>query len=121
MAYDNGNTVVYRFPAITVSSAAVLGRIIGPKGKAGRLVSVSGVVTTALLGTTGQLEIGISGDSDKYGELSLPATLVNLGLNTDTITDTDTYQLPEDTIIDVSSTADLTSGAIDALVEIAWF
>lgn len=121
MSYSNPVTSTYRFPAATLSSAATLGRIIGPSGKSGRLRDMSVVITTATTVASTALTIGTEADTDAYGSLTIPVTSVNLGVSGVTDASATTEVLPADTIIAIATDGGCTAGAADILVTIDWY
>lgn len=118
MPYDNPTTCTYRFPAISVVSAATLGRIIGPAGKTGRIVDVGYVVTTGVTVADSNLIVGSAADTDAYATLAVPVAAANAADNGATIGVTDT--IPADTLVLVGSAGGATAGAVDALITIDW-
>lgn len=119
MDYANPITTTYRFPAVSVTGAATLGRIQGPKGKRGRIVDVGAVTTTATTVAATNLIVGSVADTDAYATLPIPVTAINLGLSNST--KGVELIIPADTLVLVGSAGGATAGAVDALVTIAWF
>ena len=73
MSYSNGFTATYHLNAQAVGSAATL-KLTGPQGAQGRLIAMSSVVTTVLVGASpAVITIGSSGDADAYGTHTIPA------------------------------------------------
>lgn len=118
MSYSDGTTAVYRFPAVSVTAGATLGRLVGPKGKTGRLVDIAYVVTTGVTVAASNLIVGSAGDTDAYGTLTVPIASANAVGNGITRGVTDV--LPADTVVLVGSAGGATAGAVDALVTIYW-
>ena len=108
----------YRFPAVSVTGAATLGRVVGPKGKTGRLVDIAYVVTTGVTVAASNLIVGSAGDTDEYGTLVVPIAAANAVGNG--VTDGVTGILPADTAVLVGSAGGATAGAVDALISIVW-
>lgn len=119
MDYANPITTTYRFPAVSVTGAATLGRIQGPKGKRGRIVDISAVVTTGVTVAASNLIVGNVGDTDAFATLAVPVTAVNLGLS-GAVKGVDPL-IEADELVLVGSAGGATAGAVDALVTIAWF
>lgn len=119
MSYSNPTTCTYRFPAISVVSAATLGRIVGPAGKTGRIVDVGYVVTTGVTVAASNLIVGSATDTDAYATIAVPISSATATDNGATMGVTDT--IPADTAVLVGSAGGATAGAVDALVVIDWF
>lgn len=119
MSYSNPDVANYRFPAATLTSAAVVGRILGPAGKSGRLVGISTIVTTGVTVAAASVELGVAADTDKYGSASVPVSSANAGVNT--VTAGTEHVIPADTVLDVYTDGGATAGAADINVTIAWY
>jgi len=119
MSYSDPTVATtYRLPAVSVTGAATLGRIVGPKGKTGRLIDIAYVVTTGVTVANSNLIVGSAGDTDAYGTLVVPIAAANAVGNGVTRGVTDV--LPADTAVLIGSAGGATAGAVDALVTIAW-
>lgn len=119
MSYDNPTVCTYRFPAVAVTAAATLGRLIGPAGKTGRIVDIGYVVTTGVTVAASNLIVGTAADTDAYATLAVPIAAANAVGNGATLGATE--MLPADTLVVVGSAGGATAGAVDALVTIAWY
>lgn len=119
MSYSNPQTMLYRFPAATISAAAVVGRIIGPSGKEGRLVDIGFVTTTGVTVAAGTIDVGLTADVDAFGTLTVPVQAANAVTN-GMVRGTD-EDIPADTVIEVSANGECTAGAGDILVAIDWY
>ena len=119
MAYDNPIMATYRFPAISVVSAATLGYIVGPAGKSGRVLSVAYVITTGVTVAASNLIIGVSGTTNAYATTPVAVAAAATGGNAMTIGATGT--IPADSVVTVGSAGGATAGAVDALVTIGWY
>lgn len=119
MSYSNPTTCTYRFPAVSVTAAATLGRLIGPAGMKGRLVDIGYVVTTGVTVAASNLIVGVATDTDAYGTLAVPIAAANAVGNG--MTRGATTELPADTLVTVGSAGGATAGAVDALVTIEWY
>ncbi len=119
MSYSNPTTATYRFPAASLINAATLGRIMPPKGKQGRVVDVSVLVTTGVTVAASNVTVGTESDTDAYATLAVPVTSANAGLNGATLVTG--HVLPADTVVAVASAGGCTAGAGDLLVVIDWY
>jgi hypothetical protein len=118
MAYDNPFTCTYRFPAVSVVSAATLGRIVGPAGKTGRILDVSYVVTTGVTVAASNLIVGSAADTDAYATVAVPIAAADTGGNG--AAKGVTASIPANSVVLVGSAGGATAGAVDALVVINW-
>lgn len=119
MGYSNPITTTYRFATATLSSAAIVGRLVGPSGKEGRLIDVACVVTTGVTDAAVTVDVGLTADVDAFGTLSVAIGAANTVANGMTRgTDND---IPADTVVEVSANGECTAGAGDLLVTIAWY
>ncbi|MHC4362439.1 MAG: hypothetical protein ACYSTZ_06395, partial [Planctomycetota bacterium] len=59
--YDGADSRTYRFPAATLSAAAVVGRFQGPAGKVGRVRGAEYIVTTTTTTAAAAVTIGVNG------------------------------------------------------------
>lgn len=119
MAYENPLTMLYRFPAATVSSAAVVGRIVGPAGKKGVVVSVGSVVTTGVTDAAATVQIGSTTDPDAYGVHTMPISSANAVANN--FTPVFNHEAPADEAMLVTAGGESTAGAGDLLVGVNWY
>jgi len=119
MSYSDAISATYRFPAVSVTGAATLARIVGPAGKEGRLVGLSHVVTTGVTVAASNLIVGSAGDTDAYATAAVPIAAANaVGV---TFTRGVETIIPADTAVLVGSAGGATAGAVDALVSIEWY
>ena len=118
MSYSQATSATYRFPAAATTSAAVVGRIAGPKGKTGRLVGAAYVITTATTVTAPTVKIGSGSDDDAYGTLAVAIAADNAIGNT--VTAGVTPVIPADDVVNVAIGTTSTAGAADLLVFIDW-
>lgn len=119
MSYSNPTTCCYQFPVETISAAAILQRIIGPSGLQGRLVDIGFVTTTGTTDASSTIDVGLTGDVDAFGTLTVPiqaAAAVTNGMTRGTDED-----IPADTVLEVSANGECTAGAGDIIVVIDWY
>ena len=76
MSYSDPIYTTYRFPAATLSSAAIVGRFVGPSGKEGRLIDIATVITTATTVASCTVDVGLTADVDAFGTLTVPVTSI---------------------------------------------
>lgn len=119
MAYSNPKTAVYRFPAATLSSAAVIGRIMPPEGMQGRVVDVSTIVTTGITVAATTVQIGVTATPNAYSTLTVPVASANSGHNG--AVSVQDHVIPADAVVDVYAGGECTAGAGDVLVTIDWY
>jgi hypothetical protein len=111
----------YRFAALTVTSAAVIGRIQGPAGKVGRVVGFEYILTTGV--TVGDAGITIDTNAGLTAPFttSMPIAAVNTGGAATAAQLKAGDELPADTVVELSSDAAATAGAADVTITIAWY
>lgn len=119
MAYENPLSATYRFPAATVSSAAVVGRIVGPAGKKGVVVGVGSVVTTGVTVAAGTVKLGSTSDDDAYGVHTMPISAANAVANN--FVPVFNHEVPADAAVLVTAGGQPTAGAGDLLVSVNWY
>jgi len=119
MSYSNPTTATYRFPAATLSAAAIVGRIVGPTGLQGRLVDVASVVTTGVTVLPVTVNVGTTGAAASAGTATIPVSAINAVSNG--AVGVVGHVLAADTVVEVSSGGECTAGAADLLVTIDWF
>jgi len=120
---DHTIKATYQFPGAVLSSAAVVGRILGPKGKKGKLLAWGVLCTTDLTGTAGQLNIGNSGNATAFATLSLPNTTAPArvdGVETPTYGAVSRTLIDPDMVVEIAATAAPTAGAGTIFVTIEW-
>jgi hypothetical protein len=123
MSYANALTCSYLIPAATLSTAATLASIIGPRGKVGVLKGIGAVVTTNTTVAATELRVGDVGDADQYGILSVPVATAGpaAAYNEATLYPSNTNLMPADTAVVIATDGGCTAGAADVMVTIDWF
>lgn len=113
----------YRFPAASVASAAVVGRIVGPVGKRGKITSVTALATTTLTTNPGTLTVGYSGAAAAYMTLSLPLTTAPAridGVLSIAYVGGGYPQSNPDRVIEIAAGGEPVAGAADICVTVEW-
>lgn len=128
--YDDADSRTYRFPALTLSAAAIIGRIIGPVGKVGRVRGIEYVITTGVTVAAALVSVGVNG-AVLPASVSVPVLAATLGgAQTDAevkaagaaeVAGVNDVELTADTIIEISSDGGATAGAADIIVQVDWF
>jgi len=123
MSYHDPVYTTHTLAAATLSSAADLLMVTGPRGHQGRLVGISAVVTTSTTVAATELRVGDAADADQYGIISVPVATAGAAAvyNEATIYDVDTNLMPADTTVIIATDGGCTAGAADVSVIIAWF
>ena len=119
--YDNPLRMVYQIDAATVSSAADLLKVAGPKGMEGRLVAITTVVTTGVTVAASDIDVGDGTTGDKFGTLVLPISAADAVANDPTILTSDDVTIPADSLVVISTDGAATAGAVNVSVVIDWF
>ena len=118
--YDNALRETYRFPAATISAAAVVGRLVGPAGKTGRVVNVSHVVTTDVTVAAGTVTVGPNGAASPVTH-TVPISAANAAVAIPATSLKGQTLLAADTLVEVAAGGEPTAGAADLIVTIDWF
>lgn len=128
--YDNADQRVYRFPAVTISAAAVVGRIIGPAGKVGRVRGMEYIVTTGVTVAASSVTVGNNG-AVAPAAISIPIASANDGgamtaaevkaAGAAVVAGTNDVELAADTVVEIASDGGSTAGAVDLVVNVDWF
>ena len=119
--YDHPRQGVYRFAAATLSGAAIVGRIIGPKGKIGRLAGFQYVMTTATTDDVSVVTLDTVAGLTAPATVDVPIKAINLGGAATVAEIAAGDEFPADTIITIASNGGSTAGAADLLVAIDWY
>ncbi|MDT8364295.1 MAG: hypothetical protein RQ714_06570 [Nitrosomonas sp.] len=119
MSYSNPLTAVYRFPAATVSTAAVVGRIVGPKGLSGTVVGIGSVVTTGVTVAASSITVGSASSASAYATAAVPVSGANAVAND--FTPVANHVIAPDEVVNVAAGGEATAGAADLLVMINWY
>lgn len=123
-SYDSPLRETYRFPAATLSSAAVVGRLIGPAGRVGRVVNVSHVVTTNVTVAAAAVTVGNNGEASPVTH-TVPISSANaaaaIARDDSTLLGQGETYLAADTLVEVASDGGPTAGAADLIVTIDWY
>ena len=113
----------YRFPAVSVASAAVIGRIVGPVGRRGTITSITALATTTFTTNPGTLTAGYSGAAAAYMTLSLPITVAPGRVDGVLSIERDRGGYPgsnPDRVIEIAAGGEPVAGAADICVTIEW-
>ncbi len=130
--YGDADSRTYRFPAATLSAAAIVGRFQGPLGKVGRVRGIEFMTTTGITVAAALVTVGVNG-AVLPASISIPVTAVNLGgaqsaveikaagAEEDEAGGVNDVELTADTTIEVASDGGPTAGAADLIVNVDWF
>lgn len=113
----------YQYDAATLSSAAVLDRIVGPENMIGEVTGVSVLCTTGLTGTEGTLNIGNSGNASAFRTLTLPNTSANervAGVLSYPTGGKGAPSIAKNEVVEVSAGGEPTAGAGNIFITIEW-
>ena len=102
-----------------VSSEADMLVLSGPKGRKGRIVSASAVVTTGVTVAAGVISFGDGTDEDAYGTLSVPVSAAGSVANT--LVDGVDSEIPANGAVTVHGGGEATAGAVNLFVTVAWY
>ncbi len=128
--YGDADSRTYRFPAATLSAAAVVGRFQGPTGKVGRVRGIEFLLTTATTVAATLVTVGVNG-ATLPASISIPVRAINLGgaqtaaeikaAGAEEVVGTNDVELTADTVIEVASDGGATAGAGDLVIRVDWF
>ena len=132
MSYSNPERIQYAMPSVTsVTAAATIATINGPKGKAGRIADIiAHVTTTHVLGSTTVTKLnvgyGSGGNLLAMASYATPAATAGAQLSATNLTGAlkPDFRLPADTAILVSTIANSggsAAGVITYTVVVDWF
>ncbi len=113
----------YRFPAASVASDAVVGRIVGPVGMRGKITSMTALATTTITTTPGTLTAGHSGNDAAFMTLTLPLTTAPARVDgvLSIVYDRGGYQRSNpDQVIEIAAGGEPAAGAADICVTVEW-
>ena len=123
--YDNAQGLrTYRFPAITISAAAVVGRLIGPAGKRGRVIGAEYIVTTGVTSAAGVMTIDTNAGLTSPFSFSVEVASANAGgsaTRTELAAQDVDAELPADTVVEIQAGGQPAAGAIDLALTIQWY
>lgn len=121
MSYSDPIQETIRVDAAAIAAGGVLKTFFGPSGKAGRILSIGGRVTTAL--TVADSVVSVGPNADSKFDVTLPFTGSAIGDQVE-VARADFQaadNLPADTAIEISSDGGSTAGAADLVVVVGWF
>ena len=118
MSYDNPIHATYRLPAAAVDTDAAVATIVGPSGKAGRLIGVTSTITVDVTVAAAVVNLGNADNDARYGVHSVPVGAA--GVTTNGFTRGATALIPADTDLVVSCTGSATAGDADLYVHVEW-
>lgn len=113
----------HKFPNAALDAAAVVGRIVGPVGRRGRVTSLTVLCTVDLTGSVGAVNVGNAGAAAAYMSLTLPNTTAPARVDgTLSITyDRGGYQRSNpDEVIEIAAGGEPSAGDGDITVTAEW-
>lgn len=120
--YDKAQSLrTYRFPAAVLTSAAVVGRFIGPAGKKGRVVGFEHIVTTGVTSAAGSVVVDTNAGLTSPFTASVPVSSAGAGAATTAALLKAGAELPADTVIEVQAGGEPAAGAADLIITVQWY
>ena len=122
-AYDLPLVETYRFPAISLAAVATVNRFIGPLGKTGRVLNLSWLVTTVLVGAPSPVvAVDQTVALATTPKFTIPTiTAVNIGGTATKAVLKAASTLTKDLVCNLNVTTLTTSGNADVVVTVGWF
>lgn len=123
MSFSNPIEVTYTAAAnASLSTAAVAKRIIGPKGKRGRIRSAAVITTTATTVAASAVQVGpAGGTATECLDMVVPVTAINLGVSATQAEISAGADLAADTVYEISGDGGASAGAGDITITVGWF
>lgn len=120
--YDNPIEVTYVVAAGALSGgAATLKRFIGPKGRVGRTLALTYIVTTGVTVAAALVTIDNAGTAGAYGSVSIPVIAANNGGSATVANLKAASELPADTVLSIKTNGAATAGAADVTLSVGWY
>ena len=119
--YDQPIFITYFLAAATISTAADLLDIAGPKDLEGRVVAMSSIVTTGVTTTATAIDVGTGSDDDAYATMTIPVSAADAVFNTVVNLTSDDVPIPKNTRVVLSTAGEGDAGAANLWLTIAWF
>lgn len=119
--YDQPIQISYRFAAVTLSSAATIGRLSGPSGREGRVLAITGIITTGTTVAASLLTIDTVAGLSNPPSVSVPVLSANAPFGSTQAATEGVDKLPADTEIILATDGGSTAGAADVTVTVGWF
>lgn len=120
--YDNPIEITYVVAAATLSGgAATLKRFIGPKGRVGRTLALTYIITTGVTVAASLVTVDNAGTAGAYGSVSVPVGAANLGGSATVAVLKAASELPADTVLSIKTTGAATAGAADITLSVGWY
>ena len=121
MSYEQPLRISHQLGAVT-TSATVTKSIKGPAGRRGRLAAIAASVTTTTVGAAIAVQVGVTGDLAKFGELAIGAQTAPEALSTEKFKRDSQGQvmIPADTEVLVTIVGG-TSGVVETTVVVDYF
>jgi hypothetical protein len=104
-----------------VSTTADIFQFVSPAGKKGRIIAMSLVTKVATTGAAGALQIGIPGNTDLYGSIAVPVTVIDTKIPVTAAQLAAIADLPADTVITLDGDGGCDAGSLDIMIDISWF
>jgi len=119
--FYQGGERTYRFAALTVSAAAVIGRIQGPAGKIGRITGFEYNLTTGVTTAAAAITLDTNAGLTAPFATTMPVAAINTGGAATLAQLKAGDELPADTIVELASDAAAGAGAADVIITINWY
>lgn len=120
--YDNPIEVTYVVAAaVLTGGAATLKRFIGPKGRVGRTLALTFVITTGVTVAAALVTVDNAGTAGAYGSVTVPIAAANSGGSATVANLKAAGELPADTVLSIKTNGAATAGAADITLSVGWY
>ncbi len=128
--YDNADRRTYQFLNVAVDTGTILGRLIGPLGKVGRVRGMEFIIINATTDAPTLITCGVNG-ATLPAAMTIPIAAGDLGgamtaVQIDAagaveVAGVNDVELTADTVVDITTDQGATAGDADITVVIDWF
>ena len=119
--YDAPIYMTYTVLAGSLIAGADLQDVSGPEGLTGKVVAISGLLTTGVTVAASSIVVGDGTTADLYATVPAPVQVVDTVVNQGLVKTTDANTIPANSRVVIGSGGGATAGAANIFVTIAWF
>lgn len=119
--YDQPIQISYRFETLTLSSAATIARLSGPAGREGRVLAITGVITTGTTTNPTVVTVDTVAGLTNPPSVSVPVLSADAPFGSTQALTEGADALPADTEIILVTDGGAATGAADVTVTVGWY